>query len=61
MAIGSDPEIGTEFTRWGLMSEASREAWFKFIREEWGADLCGRYAKLIYRNTTGDNDAEHTI
>lgn len=46
MAIGSDPEIGVEFTRWGLMSEEARLAWFRHMTSAWGGDLCGGYGTL---------------
>lgn len=48
MAIGSDPEVGVEFARWGDMNELSRHMWFRYMQQHWGADLCGGYAKLIY-------------
>jgi hypothetical protein len=48
MAIGSDGEIGVSFSRWGDMDETSRKAWFKFMQEEWGEDLHGKYAKLCF-------------
>jgi hypothetical protein len=47
MAIGSSPEIGAKFTTWGKMDEASRVAWFKFMKEHWGPTLLGGYGKLI--------------
>lgn len=46
MAIGSDPEIGVKFTRWGDMDAASQQAWFDHIRKMWGADLMGGYATV---------------
>lgn len=48
MAIGSDPEIGVEFTRWGDMTEEQRNAWFKYMREAYGPDLMGGYGRVIY-------------
>jgi hypothetical protein len=50
MAIGSDPEIGMTFARWGDMDNAARAAWFRHIQTHWGADLLGGYATLIERN-----------
>lgn len=49
MAIGSAPEIGATFARWGDMDEASREAWFQRVRG-WVAtgNLMDGYAKLCY-------------
>jgi succinate dehydrogenase flavin-adding protein (antitoxin of CptAB toxin-antitoxin module) len=32
MAVGSEPEIGIEFTTWGKMTEASKEAWLAHLR-----------------------------
>lgn len=55
MAIGSDPEIGVEFTTWGKMSEASRAAWFKRMREDWKDNLMSGYATLHYAPRGADN------
>lgn len=51
MAIGSAPEVGVEFSRWGEMTEEARSAWFKHIVDEWGADLQGGYAKVVFPNS----------
>lgn len=48
MAIGSEGEIGVEFTQWGKMDEPSRQAWFRFMREHWSGDLMGGYAKVVH-------------
>ena len=48
MAIGSDGEIGVTFSRWGDMDQASRWAWYAFMRTQWGPDLHGGHAKLCY-------------
>lgn len=48
MAIGSDPEYGVQFTRWGEMDAASRLAWYDHVRTRWGADLMGGYATVVY-------------
>lgn len=48
MAIGSDPEIGTQFSRWGDMDEETRLEWFDFVFYQWGPDLVGGYAKVCY-------------
>ena len=48
MAIGSDPEIGKQFTVWKDMNEEQRASWFKHFRQVAGADLLGGYAKLDY-------------
>lgn len=48
MAIGSAPEIGVQFTTWGRMDDASRQAWFAHIRTNWSGDLMGGYAKTCY-------------
>jgi hypothetical protein len=47
MAIGSEPEIGVQFTTWGKMDETARAAWFKYIREHWYPDLMKGYATLV--------------
>lgn len=46
MAIGSDPEIGVEFTTWGKMSEKARVAWFEHMRNNWLDNLMAGYATL---------------
>ena len=46
MAIGSDGEIGVVFARWGDMDEASRQAWYRFMRTEWHANLMAGYATI---------------
>ena len=48
MAIGSEAEIGVEFSRWGEMNNASRQAWFNFMQTNWGPDLMGNYGTLGY-------------
>lgn len=55
MAIGSESEIGIDFTTWGKMSKASRENWFNHIRNDWGPDLLTGYGTLI-QITKVDND-----
>lgn len=47
-SIGSDPEIGVQFTRWGAMGEQARSAWFRHIVAHWGGDLCGGYATVCW-------------
>lgn len=46
MAIGSNPEIGVTFTRWGQMTDEHRNMWFDHMRNNWGANLMGGYATL---------------
>lgn len=48
MAIGSDPEIGVQFTTWGKMSPTARAAWYNYMRTEWGPDLQQGYGTLVY-------------
>lgn len=48
MAIGSAPEIGTEFTTWGQMTEESRLRWWAHIRNNWGPALVNGYGTLVY-------------
>lgn len=50
MAIGSDPEIGTEFSRWGDMDQEARLKWFSHVRNNWGPDLMGDYGKVCFPN-----------
>jgi hypothetical protein len=54
MAIGSEGEIGVQFARWGEMDAKSQQAWFDYMREQWGGDLLRGYAKVIYRERTDD-------
>lgn len=48
VAIGSDPEIGVEFTTWGRMSDEARAAWFLHMTEQWGPDLMGGYGRTAH-------------
>lgn len=48
MAIGSEPEVGVKFTVWKEMSETDREAWFAYMRENWGEYLQAGYAVLVH-------------
>lgn len=48
MAIGSDPEIGTQFGQWKDMNDKQQRAWFQHMKEYWGPDLMGGYGKVIY-------------
>jgi hypothetical protein len=48
MAIGSEPEIGANFTIWKDMSEFDRKAWFKYMNDNWGLYLQAGYATLIH-------------
>ena len=50
MAIGSDPEVGVEFTTWGRMTETAKPLWFAHMKEYWRDDLMGGYANTIYVN-----------
>lgn len=55
VAIGSAPEIGTQFTTWGQMSEQARAAWFEHMRTSWGPGLVGGYGTLVQIDrTTGE-------
>lgn len=47
MSIGSAPEVGVRFARWGDMDEASRIAWHRHMVTAWGSDLQGGYATLV--------------
>jgi len=60
VAIGSTPEYGTAFTRWGLMTDTDRAAWFEHMVTAWGGDLCGGYATLCWRNPSTDTGQETT-
>ena len=46
VSIGSAPEIGTRFTTWGKMDEASQAAWHNHMRTSWGPDLIVGYGTL---------------
>lgn len=48
MAADITPEEGIQFLRWGEMTDAARLAWFRHIEDEWGADLQGGYATVVY-------------
>lgn len=52
MAIGSAPEIGVTFRRWGLMNETERRDWFRFMREQFGPDGVGGYGTIVYPERT---------
>lgn len=56
MAIGSEPEIGVEFRRWGLMSETEKLAWFEFLRTEYGPDGVGGYGTVCYPKRTAPDE-----
>ena len=47
MAIGSEGEIGANFTTWGKMSQEDREAWFAYMDAEWKPLMRG-YATLVH-------------
>lgn len=47
MAIGSDPEIGVQFSRWGDMDDKSKQAWFRHMKNAWGTHLMGGYATVV--------------
>lgn len=55
-AIGSDPELGVLFARWGDMDDSSRAAWFARMRADWGADLLGGYARLCFPRPLRDDE-----
>jgi len=48
MAIGSEGEIGTNFTVWKGMSEEDRKAWFQYMNDNWGEYLQAGYATLVH-------------
>lgn len=48
MAIGSAPEIGVTFYRWGDTPEEERYKWYRYMQEVYGPDLMGGYGKVIY-------------
>lgn len=47
MAIGSAPEIGVTFARWGDMTPEQRTAWFAQMKG-WGKDLVAGYGTIAY-------------
>jgi len=48
MAIGSEPELGKNFTVWKDMSEQDRVDWFKYMNDNWGKYLQAGYATLLH-------------
>lgn len=48
MAIGSTPEIGKTFTRFGLMTAEEQREWYNHFRKTAGKDLQGGFATLGY-------------
>jgi hypothetical protein len=48
MAIGSEPELGKNFTVWKDMSEQDRINWFKYMNDNWGKYLQAGYATLVH-------------
>ena len=48
MAIGSEPEVGKNFTIWKDMSEEDRRAWFQYMNDSWGEYLQAGYATLVH-------------
>lgn len=59
MAIGSEGEIGTNFTTWGKMSQEDREAWFDYMNAEWKPLMKG-YATLVHDKTNNPYYARMT-
>lgn len=56
MAIGSDPEIGTSFSRVGDYPDFDAVVkWHKVWRDYVGPDLVGGYATLVYRSERPEN------
>lgn len=48
MAIGSSPEIGSNFAkRWGELTDKEKDEWFAFMREHWYPNLLNGYAQII--------------
>ena len=48
MAIGSEGEIGQNFSVWKDMSEQDRIDWFKYMNDNWGKYLQAGYATLVH-------------
>lgn len=48
MSIGSEAEIGVQFSRWGDMDDKSRAAWYEHMKEHWNSTLMGGYATVCY-------------
>lgn len=48
MAIGSAPEVGVVFSVWGQMDQASRDAWFQYMRDNYSDNLLAGYATIHY-------------
>lgn len=47
MAIGSEPEVGSNFSIWKDMSESDRLAWWDYMRHNWNPLMKG-YATLVH-------------
>lgn len=60
MAIGSDPEIGAVFSVWNKMTDSDKQAWWKYMRENWNPLMNG-YATLVHNKDNpyyqGERDA----
>lgn len=49
MAIGSAPEAGANFKSCKNFTIEDWEAWWKYMRDNWGGQLQSGYASLIHK------------
>lgn len=49
MAIGSNPEIGTEFKQCKDFTQEDWNRWFTYMRENWGEYLQAGWATLVHK------------
>ena len=48
MAIGSNPEIGSNFGLWKDMDDDQRKAWWAYMNANWHPYLMNGYATLVH-------------
>ncbi len=56
MAIGSDPEVGVTFGKWGDLTEEQQQAWYEYIRNKWGDTILAGYATIVYPDRTPEDE-----
>jgi hypothetical protein len=61
MAIGSEPEIGKTFLRFGLMTEEQQRLWYDHFRKIAGKDLQGGFATLGYPKRRNETNGSQPV